>query len=170
MSVHDTDAHPWLAGERSLLADAVEMAVPVLGIGLGAQQLALALGAQVAPGSPESGVGEVVLTADGRRDPVLGPEYGGLATTSVPCVHWHRDTFSLPARAVHLAASRGTPHQAFRYGSRAYGFQFHIEVDSNLAQGWSRHLPEGVVLEGVRLTHLEIVGRRLTQRFAAAAR
>jgi len=168
MGVHDVDAHPWLAPERALIAEAVEDGVPVLGVCLGAQQLAAALGADVATGpSAEVGLGHVELTAAGRRDPVLGPEYGGLAQTALPCVHWHQDTFTIPDGAVHLAATRVFPHQAFRWGDRAYGIQFHVEVDRALADAWCPHLPVGVGLVGPRLAQVETVGRRLLRRFVA---
>ena len=95
MGVHDDDQYPWLAAERVLMRSAVGARLPVLGVCLGAQQLAAALGADVTTGPAEEvGAGWVELTADGRRDPVLGPEYNGLSGTSVPCVHWHQDTFS----------------------------------------------------------------------------
>jgi GMP synthase (glutamine-hydrolysing) len=164
MGVHDD--LPWLGPERKLLLDAVDRDLPVLGVCLGAQQLAAALGADVTTGPlEEAGPGEVELTTDGRRDPVLGPEYTGLSGTTVPCVHWHRDTFTLPDGAVHLAATRRFAHQAFRVGSRAYGLQFHVEVDPALAESWQPLLPDGVVLGTEDVTRVEIVGRRLLRRF-----
>jgi GMP synthase-like glutamine amidotransferase len=166
MGVHEVDAHPWLAPERALIAAAVGDGVPVLGVCLGAQQLAAALGADVTTGpSAEVGLGHVELTAAGRRDPVLGPEYGGLAQTTLPCVHWHQDTFTIPDGAVHLAATRVFPHQAFRWGDRAYGLQFHVEVDGALSEAWCPYLPVGVALDGPRLAQVETVGRRLLRRF-----
>ena len=167
MGVHDDDAHPWLADERRLLAAAVDAGIGVLGICLGAQQLAAALGAPVTTGPrPEVGPGSVVLTAAGRRDPLFGPEYGGLGSPEVACVHWHGDTFELPAGAVHLAATRAYPHQAFRVGERAYGLQFHVEVDGPLAAGWAPHLPAGVALDPLRLAEVTATGRRVLGRFA----
>ena len=171
MGVHDTEAYPWLAPERQLLAASVAERIPVLGICLGAQQLAAALGAEVTTGPAEEvGPGRVELTAEGRRDPVLGPEYGGLAATSIPCVHWHRDTFGLPEDAVHLAATRNFPHQAFRYGETAYGLQFHVEVDRALAAAWQPLMPEGTPpLDRRFLAEVDVVGRRVLGRFAALA-
>jgi GMP synthase-like glutamine amidotransferase len=170
MSIHDADRFPWLADERKLLAAATDAGLPVLGVCLGAQQLAAALGAEVTTGDrAEIGIGTVTLTASGRRDRVLGPEYGGLAGTDIPCVHWHHDTFSLPPDSVHLAATRAFPHQAFRIGSRAYGFQFHVEVNAGLADGWRAYLPEEVVLAAGGLSRVETTGRRLLQRFVDLA-
>ncbi len=170
MGAHDDEKYPWLGPERDLIRAAAARDLPVLGVCLGSQQLAAALGAQVATGPEEEvGVGQVELTADGRRDPVLGPEYHGLSGTTVPCVHWHRDTFSLPDGAVHLAATRRYPHQAFRVGTRAYGLQFHVEVDAALADAWRPMLPEGVTLPEADIARIASVGRRILQRFVEVA-
>jgi GMP synthase-like glutamine amidotransferase len=170
MGVGDDDAPGWMAAERDLLSAAVAGGLPVLGICLGAQQLAASLGAAVTRGAtPEIGPGEVVLTRDGRLDPVFGPEYTGLGSPTVPCVHWHGDTFALPEGATHLAATRAYPHQAFRVGHHAYGLQFHVEVDEVPARAWAPHLPDGVRLDGPHLTRIETVGRRLLARFVAVA-
>lgn len=165
MGVHDDHAHPWLAPERELLRRAVEGDVPILGVCLGAQQLAAALGADVTSGPEEEvGAGRVELTAAGRLDPVFGPEYSGLSGTTVPCFHWHQDTFTLPDGAVHLAATHRYPHQAFRVGSRAYGLQFHVEVNAELAEAWRPLLPDEVTLPANDVTRIEDTGRRLLQR------
>jgi GMP synthase-like glutamine amidotransferase len=170
MSVHDVDQFPWLADERRLLAAATAAGLSVLGVCLGAQQLAAALGAEVTTGDhAEIGVGTVTLTAAGRRDRVLGPEYGGLAGTDIPCVHWHHDTFGLPPESAHLAATRTYPHQAFRAGDRAYGLQFHVEVTAALADEWRNFLPDGVVLEPSDLSRVETTGRRILQRWVDLA-
>lgn len=170
MGVHDEAAHPWLVAERDLLRQAVALDLPILGVCLGAQQLALALGAEVTTGDrPEIGVGHVELTAAGRRDPVFGPEYRGLSGTTVRCVHWHQDTFTLPEGAVHLAASRPFPHQAFRLGSRIYGLQFHIEVDDDLARAWHQAQPESLALESTEVAEVTAVGDRLLRRFVSVA-
>jgi GMP synthase (glutamine-hydrolysing) len=166
MGVHDGDNYPWLAPERALLAAVAGAGKPVLGVCLGAQQLAVALGASVTTGpTPEVGLGRVELTGPGRLDPVMGPEYGGLSSTTIPCVHWHQDTFDLPDGATHLAATRRFPHQAFRWGANAYGLQFHVEVDPRLAEAWQPFLPPGTVLDRNGLAQVTVVGRRLLRRF-----
>jgi GMP synthase-like glutamine amidotransferase len=170
MGVHDVADHPWLLAERELLVAAVNDGLPVLGVCLGAQQLALALGAEVTTEpAAEIGVGSVELTGPGRLDPVLGPEYGGLARSDIACVHWHQDTFALPSGALHLAATPRYPNQAFRVGDRVYGFQFHVEVDRSLAQWWAPLVPAGTPFDEARLVEAETAGRRILRRFVSMA-
>jgi len=165
MGVHDTDDHPWLVAERAWLADAVAAAVPVLGVCLGAQQLAAALGAEVVTGpAPEIGVGSVELSAEGRRDPVLGPEGRRLAV-----VHWHGDTFALLPGAVRLATNDRYQNQAFRLGRAVYGLQFHLEVDDAMARVWAPDLPAGVTLAAPGRRAVAAVGRRVFRRFLGVA-
>ena len=163
MGVHDD--LPWLADERVLLARAVGAGLPVLGVCLGAQQMALALGAEVFTGpSPECGVGEVHLSTDALEDPVFGP-----APSPLPCVHWHADTFTLPPGAVRLAGSEAYENQAFRMGERAYGLQFHVEVTAALAAHWGPHLPPGVFVRAPDVAHVSRAGGALVRRFVALA-
>jgi len=112
--------------ELALLAGAVASGLPTLGICLGAQLLAMAGGAGVYAGrsGPEVGWGEVVLSPECRSD-LLFFDMPNVLTV----LHWHGDTFDLPARAVHLAANERYANQAFRLGSAAWGLQFHLEVD-----------------------------------------
>jgi GMP synthase-like glutamine amidotransferase len=163
MGVHDAEA--WLAAERSLLRAAVKAGLPVLGVCLGAQQLAAALGGKVTAGPvPETGVGEVHLTTEALHDPVFGP-----APTPLPCVHWHADTFTLPEGAVHLAGNDAYENQAFRFGARSYGLQFHVEVTAALAAHWGPHLPAGVFVRASDVAHVSRAGEGIIRRFVALA-
>jgi GMP synthase (glutamine-hydrolysing) len=163
MSVHDD--LPWLADERALLRAAVEAGRPVLGICLGAQQLAAALGASVMEGpAPELGVGEVHLTAAAGRDPVFGP-----APTPLPCMHWHEETFALPEGALRLAGNAAYENQAFRFGESAYGLQFHVEVTASLVAHWGPHLPPGVFLRESDVAHVSRAGDGIVRRFVGLA-
>ncbi len=161
MGVHDTPSYPSLAAEQSLLRASVKSGLPTLGVCLGAQLLAAALGARVYKGPAlEIGCGHVSLTPAGLEDPVLGG-----AGATVPVVHWHQDTFALPSGGVHLARSSLYSNQAFRAGRHAYAFQFHVEVDQALAAAWSVHLPSGTFLPEDSLAEIERVGRKIIGRF-----
>jgi GMP synthase-like glutamine amidotransferase len=166
MGVHDVAEFPWLDTERRWISKTVAEGVPVLGVCLGAQLLAASLGAAVTTGpSPEVGLGAVELTLEGRADPVLGPEGDGLAV-----IHWHGDTFEIPAGAVRLASGDRYANQAFRYGRVVYGLQFHIEVDDAMAEAWAPELPAGVSLDLQGRRVVEAVGRRVLGRFVDVAR
>lgn len=130
MSANDTERHPRLAEEQRWLAEAVELGVPVLGVCLGSQVLARALGAQVVPGrAPEIGFAPIeVLDPD---DPLLAP------LAAAPMVlHWHGEAFALPEGALALARSSDTGVQAFRYRQHAWGLLFHAEADEGLVERW----------------------------------
>lgn len=125
MSVNEQYEYPYLTDEIELIQSAVATGKPVLGVCLGSQLLAAALGASIRP-NPVKEVGwhPVELTDEANGDPL----FGGVRA-SFPAFHWHGDTFDLPTGSVHLAASPLCRHQAFRYGANAYGVQFHLEVD-----------------------------------------
>jgi GMP synthase (glutamine-hydrolysing) len=134
MSVNDELELPWLVDEKRLIRTAVTAGMPYFGACLGVQLLASSLGAKVYAGTaPEVGILPVELTDEGRVDPVVGNLEGQILT-----LQWHGDTFDLPVDAVRLAGSEAYPNQAFRYGSCAYGVQFHIEVSAEMAEEWAR--------------------------------
>jgi len=132
MNIDDVDRYPNLLAEVRIIREAVDRGMSVLGICLGAQLLAKALGGEVARNPiREIGWYNVQLTAAGREDPVLS------TFASVQQVfQWHEDGIRLPPGAIHLAASDASSVQAFRYGEHAYGFQFHLEVDQPLIERW----------------------------------
>jgi GMP synthase-like glutamine amidotransferase len=133
-SALDDADHPYLADEARLARGFGDAGKPVLGICLGAQLLARAYGAQNLLGRPiEFGWHEVRATEAGRADPVLAA-----IGERAPLFHWHLDTFTLPAGAVHLAESNATRLQAFRVGRAAYAIQFHFEAGTELVEEWSR--------------------------------
>lgn len=162
LGAYEENRYPFLAGECSLLAEAIRRGQPVFGVCLGAQLLAKALGANVFAGyGEEIGFGTVELTAASREDPLFA-----LVPDTLPVFHWHGDTFTLPEGAVLLASNRMYAHQAFRFGSCAYGFQFHIEPDADTWSAWRDHLPEGLIddSDGKR-NEIEQAGKKIVARF-----
>jgi GMP synthase-like glutamine amidotransferase len=128
----DQDAeHPWLQGEVAFIERALADGVPTIGVCLGAQLLARAAGAWVGPaGSAEVGWFSVEVNDEGASDPVVGVLPG-----RVDAFQWHYYTFELPDGAVELARSAAV-RQAFRLGDRAWGIQFHAEVDGRMLDRW----------------------------------
>jgi GMP synthase-like glutamine amidotransferase len=122
MSIHDEQEHPWLVAEKRFVARVLERGVPVLGICLGAQLVAHALGARVRPNAErEIGWFPVERTAG------AGPSALDGLPRRFTAFHWHGETFDLPQGAVHLASSAACRNQAFMHG-RALALQFHLEV------------------------------------------
>jgi GMP synthase (glutamine-hydrolysing) len=131
-SVRDIGADPMLQREAALLRDAVEAGVPVFGVCLGGQLLAHALGGSVSrlPRRMVEWAPITVLPA-AAGDPV----FGALPESSV-ALHWNEDGFEPPAGAVEPLARVGAGAEAFRFGDRAWGVQFHPEVDPEGLEGW----------------------------------
>jgi len=170
MNVGEEVAHPWLHDEYDLLREWVASDTPVFGVCLGAQTLAHALGATVAP-APEqlAGFYETELTDAGAADPVLG-----VLPRRFEALNSNGHAFELPAGATELA--RGPVLQAFRAGRRAWGVQFHPEVRRDQLLRWWRaeELPRPLEeLErevDAQLDGWQELGRRLCRAFLAAAR
>jgi GMP synthase (glutamine-hydrolysing) len=155
MNCDQYDRHPHLATEIELIQQSIEEGKPVLGICLGAQLIARALGARVTRNeTKEIGWYELNPTAAGREDPLFS-HFGD----SQQIFQWHGDTFEIPHGATHLATSPDCRNQAFRFGDNVYGLQFHLEVDEPMIQRWL-HTPamarEAVGLGGEE--HPEIIG------------
>jgi len=132
MNVDQTDAYPHLLTEIQCIRDALEQNMPILGICLGAQLIAAALGANVyANTKKEIGWYDVTPTQEGLRDPVVKHLAG-----HEQIFQWHGDTFDIPRGATHLASSPTCPNQAFRFGDHVYGLQFHLEVDRPMVERW----------------------------------
>jgi len=137
MNVEDQQRRPHLKTELLAIEAALRQGKPVLGICLGAQLLAHVLGGRVHRHEQhEIGWYDLAMTEAGRADPVLG-----VLGERTPVFQWHSRTFDLPAGAQHLARTETCEQQAFRWGTNAYGFQFHLEADAELIERWLR-LPE----------------------------
>jgi GMP synthase (glutamine-hydrolysing) len=145
MGVYEHDRYAFIREEIRLIEDTLQKNKPILGICLGSQLLASALGATVRRGKKmEIGWHAVMLTAFGNADRLLaGPG------TSFVAFHWHGDIFSLPHGAAHLASSAATEYQAFRYGNSAYGLLFHLEVTKRIINGMVRTFPRELKEAGV---------------------
>jgi len=132
MGANDDHRHPFLDDLKNLIRNIVTSRIPYLGICLGGQLLAAALGAKVASHRwEELGTLKVSLTEAGETDRLFAGfsrEFGTF--------QWHHDSFDIPERGVMLAASAVCPHQAFRVGENAWGLQFHPEVTEPIIRGW----------------------------------
>lgn len=132
MNVDETDRFPYLSHELDIIREALDKDMSVLGVCLGAQLLAKALGGRVFQNKKkEIGWFDVELTPEGTDDAVLS---GFDRRQEV--FQWHVDGIELPASCRHLARSERSEVQAFSYGEHAYGFQFHLEVDEPLVGRW----------------------------------
>lgn len=132
MNVDQAAQHPHLSHEVEQIRVALERDVPLLGICLGAQLMAAALGASVHPAAvKEIGWYPLAMSSAAAHDPLFRHFQAGQAV-----MQWHAYTFGEPPGSVHLASSESCPNQAFRYGSRAWGVQFHLEADERLVQRW----------------------------------
>jgi GMP synthase (glutamine-hydrolysing) len=177
MHADQEDGHPWLRGEKALLADLLAREVPLLGVCLGAQVLAEAAGGRAERLSePEIGWYDVALTDAGAGDPVLGslgPTFCGF--------QWHSYGIELPSGAATLARSPSCL-QAYRIGRAAWGIQFHAEVSATDAELWidDYRSDEDAVRMGVdperlrgetrrRIAAWNGLGREVCGRFLAAA-
>jgi GMP synthase-like glutamine amidotransferase len=143
MSVKNRETYPYLKEEEVLIKRFLSKDRKILGICLGAQLLARALGAEVYPGSEEeTGWYDIELTDEGLEDPCIRNlavhREPGKMSKKIKVFHWHGETFNIPASAVRLAGSERYPNQAFRYGGNAYAFQFHVEVTKEMIYDWFR--------------------------------
>lgn len=177
MCVRDADRLPHLREEMRLLRHCVTRGRPVLGICLGSQLLAAALGAEIAQ-APRKEIGFYrVRTLPPSREDAL---FAGVPESFV-AFHWHGDAFALPQGATPLAGSTMTPLQAFRFAERAWGIQFHLEVDeavlgamssSGAAELEEAGVDRQLLLAQARreLPRMEQIAADVFSRFAAQAR
>ncbi len=163
MGVRDTDIHPFLRDVNCFIGGAITQDLPFLGICLGGQLLANLLGAPVTSNSPfgEKGTLTVTLTEDGEADPL----FDGIDREFVT-FQWHNDSFVVPEGGVLLASSPACPNQAFRYGSCAYGIQFHPEVNREIVANWSSWTEETASRTGQFLAEFD----RHAEAYKAASR
>lgn len=171
MNVSEQDRYPFLTAELALLRSWIERETPVLGVCLGAQLLAAALGAQVAPGPrPEIGYRSVTLTPTGAEDSLLSG-----FPMDLMVFQWHTQGFGSPAGAIRLATSDEYANQAFRLG-KVWGFQFHLEVTPKMVDDWASRREQELLAAGTSRAQLSeqsvmhgqmvsLFGRQVIRRF-----
>jgi GMP synthase (glutamine-hydrolysing) len=129
IGAYEDEVYPFLLDELSLVASRLSAGLPIIGICLGAQLIARALGARVYPArAKEIGWKPLTLTEAGQEllEPLVGQ----------PVLHWHGDTFDLPEGAQNLASTDICAHQAFSYGAKVLAFQFHAEANFKTFERW----------------------------------
>jgi GMP synthase (glutamine-hydrolysing) len=160
MGVYEADRHPFIRTELAILQRRLAQSRPTLGICLGSQLMAAALGARVFPGAAkEIGWGRVSLTPEGHRS-VLGP----LAEEEAVVLHWHGDTFDLPQGTVRLASSASYENQAFAIGRHGLALQFHIEADPTRLEDWLVGHAAELARAGIDVPGLRAAGHAAADR------
>lgn len=172
MGANDDQRHPFLGNLKDLIHALVVARTPYLGICLGGQLLAAALGAEVISHRwEELGTLDVALTKEGKADRLFRGIPERFST-----FQWHHDSFDIPSGGILLASSTACPHQAFRVGENAWGLQFHPEVTEDIIRGWcawdraKREKTDDIVTtfkNGIE-SHLS-TSRRLVRNFLMAA-
>lgn len=159
----DEALYPFIADELNLLHKRLESRKALLGICLGAQLIARALGAHVGPmGVKEIGYAPLSLTAEGKNSP-LG------ALGDVPVLHWHGDQFDIPAGAVRLAATDVCSNQAFSLEQHVLGLQCHLEADARRIERWLVGHSCELAQSGIDPRELRLQAHALQARLTAAA-
>lgn len=157
IAAYDTATYPWLADEIAGLRERLALRHPTLGLCLGAQLMARALGARVYPsGHKEIGWAPVELSAAGRASCLAALE-------GEPVLHWHGDTFDLPSGAKLLASTTLTPHQAFSHGRHALALQFHPEADPARIEPWLIGHHQELASAGIDIPALRARGAELAE-------
>lgn len=139
------DSEEWIEQETRFIKQAIQDRTAVIGICLGSQLMAKALGAEIRPGRAlEIGMTSITVTTEGKQDPIFRKFPPELSV-----FEWHGEIFDLPSGAVALARSALAPVQAFRYGSSAYGLLFHLEMEQTGIQMICRECPRDVTQAGL---------------------
>ncbi len=151
MSINDEQDYPWLAEEKAFIREVIAAGKPVLGICLGAQLIASAMGGEVFPNSvKEIGWFPIQAVETDDTDTFRFPR-------EAEVFHWHGETFSLPAGALRIAESRGCANQAFQIGSHVIALQFHLETTADSARSIVENCRDELVGGEYIQTEMEIL-------------
>ncbi len=132
MGVYEEDKYPWLIEEKKFIKESIDNNKVVLGVCLGAQLIASALGSNVYKNKfKEIGWFPVELTPEAKINKLFSA-----LPDKMTVFHWHGDTFDLPEGSVHIAKSDGAENQAFVYNERVVGLQFHFEITEKIVTEW----------------------------------
>ncbi|HET7308038.1 MAG TPA: glutamine amidotransferase [Gammaproteobacteria bacterium] len=151
IGVGNLNEFPVLHQEIDAIRQRLDDTRPILGICLGAQLIAHALGARITSGAPEIGWTPLTLTTQGREGP--------LRHFDIPVLHWHNDRSELPADATCLASTASTPNQAFAWRN-TLAMQFHPEVTATGLEPWYIGHHRGIVANGLTVQEMRAAGER----------
>lgn len=165
IGVYETDNYPFLNAEIALIEYRLSRNLPTMGICLGSQLMAKALGGRVFQGAVrEIGWGAVELTDDGRSSCLKA-----LEDDDAVVLHWHGDTFDLPRQATRLASNQNYENQAFAYGRNALALQFHLEADPRQLEEWYVGHAVELASSNVSIADLRVATQRHAKGLALRA-
>ena len=165
IGVYETGDYPFLTSEVALIEYRLSRNLPTLGICLGSQLMAKALGSRVYRGPvKEIGWGAIQLTEEGASSCL-----GSLRGDDTVVLHWHGDSFDLPSGAARLASNKNCENQAFAYGDSALALQFHLEADPRQLEEWYVGHAVELAAEKISIAELRAATHRHSNDFAVRA-
>ena len=167
IGVYDSHDYPFLNDEIACIAQRLAARKPILGICLGAQLIAAALGAAVYPGKNGAEIGWSPLQSPAAAHPPAW--FAPLLSPGLRVFHWHGDTFDLPAGCVPLASTEAYPNQAFAIDPFALGLQFHPEVTESALESWYVGHASELRHAGISIPDLRSAARKYSAALEHAA-